>query len=252
MIAFFNTYINMNIKAECVTKKQVKDIMQYLSANGLDPIWDKDNHFQLEGNLSIVYRMSSGEFALVPNDLDINKYGLIIHSKECLEKMIQEDYFPLENHDKTIFEECSIQIQLFKEQKNFFEGDTIKVLDVIIDLNNFETMDKALNTIILKKKKAVPLDFLNLGFAFGEFIIRTNNGFQWAFLKRYGTYNPYLTPIILSDNNEMIDVYSLVGKRVRGKFQSLNPVLEDIKSGKHLFDAKRLYYGNKIIRRSDK
>jgi hypothetical protein len=153
-----------------------------------------DCNRQLPTNHAYVYYLDNGEVLVFPNGYLPKAEGLLLENKAILDEMLENDRFPIENPEKTIFE---------YERDALFTLPNIAYFKNHLDekLNINEILDKT--TIqkyyagVLKwskSKKALPLDFVALCVLFGE-LVRQEKGGQWVLLKRYGVFNPYFIPV---------------------------------------------------------
>lgn len=223
----------------------IENIFDYLRSYGIEPAEDIDNHYQLKTNLAIVFTIKNGEIALVRSDF--YGKGLIISSKEYLEEMIRDNYFPIENSEKTIFEEEKEIIKNFKANQDLLFKHICQKVKKTIDINENEDLNFALKSLMKSRKKNVALDYIALGYILGEKIISNNVGYKWILVEHYGDYNPYLEPCILTDKNKVINIFNYLYGRLKWKISDVNTMLFDIGIYDPKMDISWLSYNHRII-----
>ena len=100
---------------EQYTIKEANNLIEYLSQNGKEDIIT-DADYQLESNLGFVYNLKNGQVIFLPNDL--KSKGLLIENKSVFKKMVKDDFLPIEDESKNLFESEIKQIQTFQLLKH--------------------------------------------------------------------------------------------------------------------------------------
>jgi hypothetical protein len=234
---------------ECFYEEKVEEIFANLSVSGIDAVFDRDNHYQLQTSLAIIYKLNNGKLALVPNDLDINKKGLIINSQKCLDDMIANDYFPIENYEKTIYEYNMDVIKNFKNELPFFRTYLEQKFKKKIDVNDNKDLDISMSFLVKEKKRKsnIPLDYIAFGSIIGERIINENLGYRWILIKTYGTFNPYFRPVILTSSNKIIDIYEHLMSRINRNTLKIHDIFNSYGISHPFQDVKYIYNRDKVI-----
>lgn len=162
--------------------------------------------YQLDTNSAFVYILQNGEIILLPGNLASYENGLIVKSKEAFNKMVKEDFFPVEVIDVYQYEIYSKGLLNLPEHINENIINLEKVLNIEIsnkakyDDDFFKTFNEAIKKVDLKKNKD---DYtLSLSILLGEIIIKNKGGY-WKIIKEYGVYNPYYIPYVVLNDNEV-------------------------------------------------
>lgn len=191
------------MKAKDFEVLKVKDAESVLSAENKDFM---SFDFQHKFNNAYVFILASGDVLMLPNSLQPNENGIKFKSKKNYEVFSQKDRFPINNtflsiqeiHQKEILrlgENTSEVVNFFKER-----------LKIVNDAKDYKE--------ILQKIKSIDLsDDLTKGYIYsrillGEQIRITVKG-KWILLKEYGTFNPYYTPAIIDNKNQIIELIHL-------------------------------------------
>lgn len=217
-------YLLFNMQSlNCYEIKSREELFVYLIDNGVDYI-NNSNRYQLRTNFCEVHELKNGKVCVFPTVGGKNTMGLLLNSKECLQNLIENDLFPLENNQKTYFDsEPKIcrnfkeDIPLLKSHSDSLLGRVSNFLDIVELENLFETIKKKKGNRNLK-----PIDFLSMGAMLGEKIISENQGYKWILKKVYGTWNPYFEPLILTNNNKVIRIFDLLLDNMDWKSKSLS------------------------------
>lgn len=189
----------MNISSNCYSVLKVSELKQSLVTESRT-IFDFDE--QLSTNSAYIYYLKSGKVLLIPNDRSDSSEGIKFDSKGCYQGFLQNDSFPIENPDSTVYEKFQPEIVNVKNQIT----NMINELNQAFNLNCQITEDiDNISTVLLKMKgKKTPLKYrLYVALLLGEYLRKTNNG-NWILIKRYGTYNPYYVPGILYSKENYI------------------------------------------------
>ena len=110
---------------EQYTIKEANNLIEYLSQNGKEDIIT-DADYQLESNLGFVYNLKNGQVIFLPNDL--KSKGLLIENKSVFKKMVKDDFLPIEDESKNLFESEIKQIQTFHKEISNYQKHLNKTL----------------------------------------------------------------------------------------------------------------------------
>ena len=205
--------------------KKVSELINHLKKNGIDdPYLESD--YQLKTNYGFVYEIKNGEVVFLPHDF--RGQGLLISDKKEFKKLLKEDRFPIENPIKTIFEgeserllELPSQVEHYKDYLNKslkFEFTSITKESAQLYLK--KVVGRTIKTVATNKEK------LAIIVIFGHLIKEETNG-SWLLLKRYGKYNPYYEPQILTRSNKVIMLSMSVMSLIKWKVTNLNSIFND-------------------------
>lgn len=189
------------------------ELITYLESKSIDPYHDND--YQLQTNLAFVFLLENGEVVLLPNSLK-NK-GILFTDKETFEEMIKEDSFPVENTAKSIFEIEAKSVLNINKNAIFFQ----EYLNRRFNLSYTEINEISLSSYykhilnLYKKGEDKDKDIISLIGLSGEFIRNLKKG-RWCLIKRYGDFNPYYQPIIVTNDEQVI----LISNRIFGMLES--------------------------------
>jgi hypothetical protein len=187
--------------------KQVPVLIDYLKVNKKKPYIGFD--IQLPTNYAHVYYLENGEVVLVPATYKPEQYGLLLQSKIVLDEMIHKDSFPIENSDKQILEYAPNALLKLPDIA-FFKNYLDKKLALNDILDKTSIQKYYAGVLKLKKRNIIlPLDYIALGILFESLIKQDMNG-EWILLKKYGTFNPYFEPAILSPDKKIISSFGMV------------------------------------------
>lgn len=148
---------------------------------------------QLEYNLAIIYIRPQEDYIIVPQK---GEYSILVKSENELERIVQNDSFPLLEENKSIYSHETIAV----ENGNIIDKDTLlkKNIDYV---EFFETDDidenfiKSLNTKFSKLQKNQKEElFPQLLVFFGEFF-KSKWPLDWVVEKEY-FFNPISIPIL--------------------------------------------------------
>ena len=199
--------------------KEVDELIKYISQFGRShPIRDKD--FQLKTNNCWIHELSNGEIIVFPAKYILRTVsepicGIIIRDKSEFEKILDRDLFPLENYDKNLYD---LELNGIKNINNKIEY----YFDYLCDLYNvsgklnIDTIERIFSQTIGRKIKGVIAnkDRVALIAISGELIRQRING-KWLLEKRYGSFNPYYVPMLLTQFETIIPV----GENVLGSLK---------------------------------
>ncbi len=163
-----------------------------------------DFNLQLKNNHVFVYKLKNGEVVLLPSSLMDNAFGILFFKKETFDSCLIRGVFPIKNDPLAIEEKYQKEIlgldsnihSIISYIKNKFKIDSS-----IIDYKTLLTLSKSKYFTSLPEK-----DEFYLSLLLGECIRATVSG-HWILLGKYGSFNPYYVPAILTTNNEVIILF---------------------------------------------
>jgi|GEM_PF-1132240 len=222
VISTINFLFNMQ-SLKCYEVKSRDELFVYLIENGVDYI-NNNNRYQLRGNYCEVHEMKNGMICVFPTAGGKNTKGLLLKSKVCLQNMIDNDSFPLENNDKTYFDFEPEICRNFKENIPLLKSHSDSLLNRVSNFLDLEELEKVFEVIKKKERNGnlKPIDFLSLGALLGEKVISENQGYKWILKKEYGTWNPYFEPIILTNEHKIIRIFDLLAGDMKWKSKNLS------------------------------
>ncbi|MBT30326.1 MAG: hypothetical protein CMO01_11765 [Thalassobius sp.] len=196
-----------------ITMDQADDI---LNKNALKA---NDFSFQLQTNYAYMFEIDE-KWLLIPNHFDGD--CILFDSFECYDNFYKNETFPVENNAKDIFEyeDSEILKRMDIHYPKYIEYFKKALNDSTIAVNK-ESIKKCF--LYLKEKdanrKLVTIDGIAFVGVFGEYF-RQEKGGKWAYIKRYGQYNPYYEPhIYIEAEGKLISVYNTVFRFFDEKFE---------------------------------
>jgi len=202
--------------------KEAENLIKYLSQNGKkDIVLDSD--YQLESNYGFVYNLENGKVVFLPNDL--KSKGLIIENKSIFDKMIEDDYLPIEDEFKNLFESEIKQIQRIDKEIFNYQEHLNKTLKFDFQELDKEAAQAYLSKVVGRtiKKLTTDKDIVGLIAIFGELVRKEVNG-KWFTFKRYGKYNPYYEPNIVTEKKKVIKISSKIMGNIKWKVATLESI----------------------------
>lgn len=205
-----------------------------------------DDNYQLKTNGAFIFKLENGEVILLPNHLKPESYGIIFQDDACFQNIIKKDLFPLENDNKTIYEEEKKRFQSLKEYIPFYQNYLNERLEVEYKDIDEEKLDTYFRKLMQKKpKKITDLDHVAMGVMFGWLLQKKTNG-KWMLEKRYGSYNPYYIPIV-SFEGKLIRIFDEYIGLLEGKSKDILKLFNSYRirfsSNKELEIALSIDYG---------
>ena len=187
----------------CYTIKTNIELDNILAAHGRS-IGEYDYALS-KSNFCHVYVLTDKSVLLQSSIIFNGVKGIHFDSVECLNTMVEQDYFPL--YDPVSDIECFTSIGEYEaflklDHEKWFKEN----LNVIIDL---EKVDMDVLRHIFRKTKTNPKersvdDVRHLYHVIGVYLMNEHGKGQWGVEKRYGKFNPYYWPFVKFGE----DVYS--------------------------------------------
>ena len=182
---------------------------QILSTENLKKILKKngrtfDFDYQLETNKAFIFVLKDTSVLFYPNNPDA-KEGFLFKNKSVLDKMIIDDFFPLQFslgrylHDKYITEIKELNIDYFRNflfSTHLFKKDKDKKIEDIY------------NTFLHSKNKKWELAYAISILVMEDYKLKHNA--KWLIVKRYGPYNPYFEPYLYTNDGRVFDVFYIM------------------------------------------
>lgn len=188
-----------------VISKQAIEIL--LEKHGLS---DMDFYAQLKSG-AFLYQLTSDIFIVYETS---ENFGLLVKGKAAIEKMVNEDYFPIELEPKNgqPIEYDKDNIQHINERSMYYRdllnNKTGLKFDTVTENALKEYLTKSF--VLSKKNKLGNDGKLALTSVIGEYAIMKYNG-KWALRKVYHSgYNPSFEPCVIKSNQKLFFVYSSV------------------------------------------
>lgn len=176
------------------------NLLNYLKGKSREPM---SLDYQLNTNYANIYHLENDEVVLIPSTFQGN--GLLFKNSKSFDNMIANEIFPIENPTKSLFELEMKSILGIDKNINIFQellNDQFKL--------NYATINKSIlktyyqNVLGLYKKSTDKNKYLIPLMALVGQYLKDIKGGQWALIKRYGIYNPYYEPVIVTSNNSII------------------------------------------------
>jgi hypothetical protein len=190
---------------DCIKVTDIKYIESFLKDRGRN-LSEFDE--QLATNHAFIFRMSSGEVVLAPGTLSADQSYLIFTNEQCFDDAISQDYFPVENYDKSIEE---YDVEGMKNISSRIEN----YVDLLVRKYSIKNSSITRDTIqemyskVLNNKSRPPEEIVALGAVMGE-ALRIELKGSWILVKTYGTYNPYYSPRVLFDDDKIASIYDVL------------------------------------------
>ena len=189
---------------------------QVLSKQSIEELLAKHNLDLDDFNTQL---KSSAFLFNLPNDTFViykfrEELGLLVFNRPALDKMISEDYFPIDNNsiEREPIEYDKDRIRHINEMNDYYRNLLNYKTGLAYDSITEQVLEEyLLASFKLRKKGKLGEDgVLALTSIVGQFAISKFNG-KWALRKAYlGGYNPSFEPYIIKSNQKAIPVYSFV------------------------------------------
>jgi hypothetical protein len=208
----------------CIQIKDSQELIDYLQSHGKDEAFDFD--YQLETNYGFVYTLPSGAVVFIPHNFQGD--GFLFDDKECFDKIIEADKFPIENPQKDLYDTEIDSIKTINKQIDYYRNHLNAILKLDFPEINQEFAQVCLTKVIGRtiKQLTTHTDLVGLIAIFGE-IIRKEIGGKWVIEKEYGTYNPYFKPRILTPDKKLIFIGEQILGNVKWKVSLIDTILKN-------------------------
>jgi hypothetical protein len=203
---------------------QIKDpdeLADYLKQFGRDAVLDCD--YQLQTNLGFVHELENGQVAFFDNHF--NKKAILFSSKKYFDDIIKADRFPIENPENDMFDVDGDSMLTFHLQANHYRQHLNNILKFDFPEITKDAAQTYLKKVIGRSIKRVtkPTDIIALISVIGELVKMETNG-KWFLVKRYGTYNPFYEPnLVTADGNVLLVSDNVVGS-IKWRVSSLDNI----------------------------
>jgi hypothetical protein len=105
--------------------KPTKECIEYIRHSGIQTSdW---SNYEINSRKGLVYVLPSGEFVLIPSNLDEEYPGIIFKDREIFQHYVDLDSFPIGINDMTWFEKHSSEMQHFLTSPDFYRNELIQV-----------------------------------------------------------------------------------------------------------------------------
>ncbi len=150
----------------CYHVKDSQDLIYILKTQGKSEAFDFD--FQLKTNYGFVYTLTGGEVIFIPNHFKGD--GLLFDNKECFNRMIEADRFPIDNPEKNLYDTELERIKTINIQIDFYRNHLNSVLKFDFPEISEEIAQAYLKKVIGRtiKKLTTNTDLVGLIAVFGE------------------------------------------------------------------------------------
>lgn len=209
----------------CFEIKKSKELIEFLKTKEKkDAFYDFD--YQMQTNYGFVYNLKGGQVIFIPNDFRNN--GLIFKTKKCFNKYVDDDKFPIQNPEQSLYDTEIDRIKTINKQIDFYRNH----LNTILKFDYAEISREAAQAYLKKvigrtiKKLTTHTDLIGLIAIFGE-VIRKEIGGKWVIEKWYGTYNPHFKPRILTKDKKLIFIDDTILGKVKWKVSFADFIFKD-------------------------
>ncbi len=219
------------LTSDCYEVKSGEYLNDYLKrVHGRMPF---NSDYQLKTNLGLVHELPNGEIVF----LAIGHDGIIFKDKACFKAAIDADVFPIENPHKDLFELEKERIKEINLNIDYYHQHLNKVFKVDFQEINGESVQAYLKKIVGRtlRKLTTEKDAVALVAIIGQLLLNEEGG-SWLLEKRYGTYNPYFEPMLLTEKKQIINLSSIVLGQLKWKLASLTNLLISLRL--HTIDYK--------------
>lgn len=211
------------MKKDCFTIESIDNLIQLLEENGKS-FYQMD--YFIPTNNAFVYSLKDGSQILLPNNIvDRKLKGFLFKDKDCLQEMIQNDYYPIENSNKTVYELHQKHVKNINLNINYYQEKLNEAFKVDYSSVEKDVLNKYFRLLKQKKIKQNRVLSLELYFALGVLIgefLRIENGGKWILIKEYGTYNPYFIPAVMYKGENICKVHDQFQGHFLGDFQDID------------------------------
>ena len=206
--------------------KTKKEMIEYIHKSGVRL---KDFDYQLETNYALVYKLPNDEIILLPaGKVGMEYPSFLFSTKNDLEKMIDNDFFPINKEYMNAFELEYDRMKNIQNNLNYYYSYLSTTLKIDFDEHLTEIkLEKIYNKILLNNfidKKIEETVLISYSILYMDFLRKIYNG-NWEIKKKYGVYNPYVS-IFLQTEKKRYDIYQKILIAIKGKKSSSFSVLK--------------------------
>lgn len=176
------------------------NLLDYLESKSRKPM---SLDYQLNSNYANIYLLENDEVVLIPSTFQGD--GILFKNSKSFENMVGTEIFPIENPNRGLFELEMKSILNIKNNTNISQEQLnhgFKLNYMTVDRNTLKSYYQNVKSIFKnradKNKYLIALTTL-----VGEYLKETKQG-HWALIKRYGIYNPYYEPVIITPDDKII------------------------------------------------
>ena len=177
--------------------------------------------YKIETNQGLVYKLNDQIIFLAKNNHDC----IIFENENDLKGMIDNDNFPIEEPEWNPFVREKERITNFHLQHKHYKEFLNQQLKFNFEQIDMEEIEKYLSKVIGRTIKKVSTEKETIGL-----ISIVGQKFKelypskWIGSKRYGTYNSYLEPSLVTNNKRVIPVSDLIRNSIKWKLKSANHI----------------------------
>lgn len=197
--------------------------------------FDKNLGYQLNTNYGFIYPLKDGKRIFIPHDRRSD--GILFKDENILKNILSEDVFPIENPNRNFLESEKDRILDLPNNVDYFLDFLKKVLKLEFKEIDQNGLKICLSKVVGRKLKGVTTatEEIALIILAGEFIISQYGG-EWFLQKRYGLYNPYYEPNILTNEKKVTMITSIITGSLKWKTSNINMILKSPLSAFISFD----------------
>ena len=181
--------------------------------------------YKIETNQGLVYRLNDQIIFLAKNNHDC----IIFKNENDLKGMVDNDNFPIEEPEWNPFSREKERIINFHLQHNHYHRFLNQQLKLDFERIDMEAIEKYLSKVIGRtiKKAATEKETIGLISIVGQKFKELYPS-KWIGSKRYGTYNSYLEPNLVTNNKRVILVSDLIRNSLKWKIKSTNSIFNGL------------------------
>ena len=233
-IIYLIANLNTNSMNNCYIVKNQKELFDIIKKEKLDILSDSKTVSKFR--TSRAYYLDDGSIIIVPNVVYPKCDGLWIKNKLCFDQLLESDYLPVENPDKSFLEFDKDRIVNISNSITYFTqylNNRIGLQNLSVDKGNYKYYyDGVLK--LYNSKNYSPKDALALLIVAGE-VLRIERNAKWVLKKEDGVFNPIYEPAILLDDDRFIDLSFVVLNRLSNNLEYdnfyMNNILNAIPTG---------------------
>ncbi len=207
----------------CYQIKPTEELLKYLEEKHKRDYFSMD--YQLQTNYGSIYELDNDEIVFLPNHLKHS--GILFKTKICFADTIQSDKFPIENPDKSIFEDETDRIIEIQLNILFYQNHLNKVFKLNFTEINREAILAYLKKIVGREIRGINTDRDIVGMiAVTGDLVKRELDCKWFIEKWYGMYNPYYELNLLSSDNKVIKISDIILGKLKWKIAKLDSIFK--------------------------
>lgn len=181
--------------------------------------------YRVETNHGLVYKIDDQIIFLAKNNHDC----IVFNEENDLKEMIANDNFPIEEPEWNPFAREKRRILKFHLHFEHYKEFLNKQLGFQYEILNSASIENYLSKVIGRtiKKVATEKETIGLISIVGHKFKELYQS-KWIGVKWYGTYNSYLEPNLLTNNNRVIPVSDLINSSLKWKVKNTNLIFNGV------------------------